>query len=240
MIHPTARKNRTQMKKNTHQALAGVSICFDLDGTVVDTAPDLVRVTSEVIAGRGHRAVNYRKARNAVGYGSRRMIIDALAAVRDTATEAEIDDMQAEFLDRYAKSIDTLSKPFPGVEQTLAELIDLGADLSICTNKPGWLARPLLRKLDLDHYFTRVVGGDEPKQKKPAPGHIFAAAGHRDASRIIMVGDSWPDMRAAHNANVHFILMTYGYSPVPQIRLRADTRLSRFRDIVPTLCNRYE
>ena len=168
------------------------------------------------------------------------MITDALSDARDTATEAEIDDMQAEFLDCYAKSIDALSTPFPGVEQTLAELIDLGADLSICTNKPGWLARPLLRKLDLDHYFTRIVGGDEPKHKKPAPGHIFAAAGHRDASRIIMVGDSWPDMRAAHNANVHFILMTYGYSPVPQIRLRADTRLSRFRDIVPTLCNRYE
>jgi len=64
----------TQMKKNTNRSLANISICFDLDGTVVDTAPDLVRVTSEVIAGRGHGPVNYRKARNAVGYGSRRMI----------------------------------------------------------------------------------------------------------------------------------------------------------------------
>jgi len=227
------------MKKNSYQALAGLSICFDLDGTVVDTAPDLVRVTNEVIAKRGHRAVNYRKARNAVGYGARRMITDALNAVGDKATEVEIDAMQAEFLDRYAKTIDTLSEPFPGVEETLNELLHLGADLSICTNKPGWLAKPLLRKLNLDHYFTQIIGGDEPPQKKPAPGHIFAAVGHRDASRIIMVGDSWPDMRAAHNARVHFILMTYGYSPVSQIRLRAGTRLSRFRDIVPTLCNRY-
>jgi len=227
------------MKKISRQPFTRLSICFDLDGTVVDTAPDLVRVTSEVIAGRGHGPVNYRKARNAVGYGSRRMITDALEGVGDQATEAEIDKMQAEFLDRYAQSIDTLSKPFHGVEQTLNDLLALGADLSICTNKPGWLARPLLRKLDLDHYFTRIIGGDEPAQKKPAPGHIFEAAGHRDTSRIIMVGDSWPDMRAAHNANVHFILMTYGYSPLPQIRLRAGTRLSRFRDIVPTLCNRY-
>jgi len=169
------------MKKITNQPLTGLSVCFDLDGTVVDTAPDLVRVTNEVIAGRGHGPVNYRKARK----------------------------------------------------------ISLGADLSICTNKPGWLARPLLRKLDLDSYFTRIVGGDEPSQKKPSPEHIFESAGHRDSSRIIMVGDSWPDMRAALNANVHAILMTYGYSPVSQIRLRAGTRLSRFRDIVPTLCNRY-
>ena len=227
------------MKKVTSQTLAGLSICFDLDGTVVDTAPDLVRVTNEVIAGRGHGAVDYRKARNAVGYGARRMITDALENVGDQASDTEIDAMQTEFLDRYASSIDLLSVPFSGVEQTLGELLALGADLSICTNKPGWLARPLLRKLDLDHYFTRIIGGDEPPQRKPAPGHIFQAAGHRDAKRIIMVGDSWPDMRAAHNANVHAILMTYGYSPIPQIRLRAGTRLSRFRDIVPTLCNRY-
>ena len=227
------------MKKNINQPLTGLSVCFDLDGTVVDTAPDLVRVTNEVIAGRGHGPVNFRKARNAVGYGSRRMITDALGDVGDLATEAEVDKMQAEFLDRYANSIDALSTPFPGVEQTLKDLISLGADLSICTNKPGWLARPLLRKLDLDSYFTRIVGGDEPSQKKPSPEHIFESAGHRDSTRIIMVGDSWPDMRAALNANVHAILMTYGYSPVSQIRLRAGTRLSRFRDIVPTLCNRY-
>lgn len=228
------------MKKTAIRPLSGLSICFDLDGTVVDTAPDLVRVTSEVIAERGHGPVNYRKARNAVGYGSRRMITDALEAVEDYASAVEIDAMQADFLERYAQSIDKLSKPFHGVEDTLKTLRNLGAELSICTNKPGWLARPLLQNLSLDHYFVRIVGGDEPSQKKPAAAHIFETAGHRDHSRIVMVGDSWPDMRSAHNANVFSILMTYGYTPLPQIRLRAGTRLSHFRDIVPTLCNRYQ
>ena len=227
------------MKKILSRPLAGLSICFDLDGTLVDTAPDLVRVTSEVIAGRGHGPVNYRKARNAVGYGSRRMITDALEAVNDTASASEINEMQAEFLDRYAKSIDQLSKPFSGVEETLSHLRTLGAELSVCTNKPGWLARPLLEKMALTPYFVRTVGGDEPRQKKPAPGHIFEAAGHRNHRKIVMVGDSWPDMRAAHNARVFAILMTFGYTPIPQIRLRAGTRLSRFRDIVPTLLSRY-
>jgi len=228
------------MKKIIDRPLEGLSICFDLDGTLVDTAPDLVRVTSEVIGGRGHGSVNYRKARNAVGYGSRRMIMDALADVGDAASDADIDKMQAEFLERYAESIDRLTKPFPGVEETLAALHTLGAELSVCTNKPGWLARPLLEKLELDRYFVRTVGGDEPRRKKPSPDHIFKAAGHRDNARIAMVGDSWPDMRAAHNARVFAILMTFGYTPIPQIRLRAGTRLSRFRDIVPTLLSRYE
>jgi len=228
------------MKKNTYKCLTDLSICFDLDGTLVDTAPDLVRVTSEVIADRGHGAVNYRNARNAVGYGSRRMIKDALRAVGDSATETEVDTMQAFFLDRYAKSIAELSKPFAGVEDTLAELRSLGAELTVCTNKPGWLARPLLELLKLDRYFVRIIGGDEASCKKPAPDHIFEAAGHRQANRIVMVGDSYPDMRAGHNAGVHTILMTYGYTPIPQIRLRAGTRLSQFRDIVPTLLNLFE
>ncbi len=222
------------------QRLSGLSICFDLDGTLVDTAPDLVRVTSEIIAKRGHGPVNYRTARNAVGYGSRRMLTDALDNVGDAASDQDVDQMQAEFLDRYAESIDDLSRPFPQVEETLGTLIKLGAELSVCTNKPGWLARPLMKKLSLDRYFVRIVGGDEPKQKKPAAAHIFEAAGHRDNTRIVMVGDSWPDVRAAHNANVFSILMRYGYTPIPQIRLRAGTRLSHFRDIVPTLCKRYE
>ena len=228
------------MNKITHKALLGLSICFDLDGTLVDTAPDLVRVTNEVITGRGHGPVNYRKARNAVGYGSRRMIIDALEAVENKVSEAEIDNMQTEFLDRYAKSIAQLSKPFAGVEETLSELRSLGAELTVCTNKPGWLARPLLKLLKLDCYFVRIIGGDEASRKKPAPDHIFEAAGHRQTNRIVMVGDSWPDVRAGHNAGVHTILMTYGYTPTPQIRLRAGTRLSQFRDIVPTLVNLYQ
>lgn len=220
--------------------LLGLSVCFDLDGTLVDTAPDLVRTTNEVISTRGHGPVDYKLARSAVGYGSRRMITDALNAVSDVASDVEIDAMQADFLSRYANSIDELSTPFSGVEETLRLLIALGAELSVCTNKPGWLARPLLEKLKLDGYFARTVGGDEPAQKKPAPGHIFQAAGHRDPSRIVMVGDSWPDMRAAQNAQVFPILMTYGYTPVSQIRLRAGSRLSRFRDIVPTLITRYQ
>ena len=224
------------MKKNTNQSLSGhplsgLSICFDLDGTLIDTAPDLVRVTNEVIAKRGHGPVNYKQARKAVGYGSRRMITDALSGANDKASQAEIDMMQVDFLDRYAKSIDQLSKPFPRVETTLVELRNLGAELSVCTNKPGWLARPLIEKLGLTDYFIRIVGSDDVPNKKPHAGHIFAAAGHRDAAKIIMVGDSRPDLGAAKNAGALSVMMDYGYSPEPARGMGADITLSQFRDL---------
>ncbi len=227
-------------KPRAHSGLEGVSIAFDLDGTLVDTAPDLVRVTNAVIATRGHDPVNYKLARAQVGYGSRRMILTALNAADDKVSKSELDALQAHFLDLYAETIDHLSLPFPQVENTLVDLRNLGAELSVCTNKPGWLARPLMRKLNLDHHFIRIVGSDDVARYKPSPDHIFKAVGHRQTDRIVMVGDSWPDMRAAHNANVCSILMTYGYTPKPQIKLRAGSRLSHFRDIVPTLLARYK
>ena len=135
------------------------------------------------------------------------------------------------FLKRYAETIDQLSQPFPGVVKTLANLRYVGAQLSVCTNKPGWLARPLIEKLGLTQYFIRIVGSDDVPNKKPHAGHVFAAAGHRDASKIIMVGDSRPDLGAARNARVLSVMMDYGYSPEPARGMGADITLSNFRDL---------
>jgi len=219
--------------------LQGLSICFDLDGTLVDTAPDLVRVTNEVIGTEGLPETNYKLARSVVGFGSRRLITDALARADHCVTTARVDEMQQDFLRRYADDISLLSNPYSGVIETLGTLKSLGASLSVCTNKPGWLARPLLEELAMTHWFDTIVGGDEAPRAKPDPRHVFMAAGHRDSSRIVMVGDSQPDMVAAQRSGAYAILMTYGYSHSPQIRLRADARLRNFRDLTPALINRY-
>ncbi|MEM7728445.1 MAG: HAD-IA family hydrolase [Pseudomonadota bacterium] len=219
--------------------LSGVKVCFDLDGTLVDTAPDLVRVTNEVIAGEGLGPTDYDAARRVVGLGSRKLITDALARGGIEVPEAKLDAMQAEFLDRYAAGLSVKSRPFSGVTETLSLLKTYGARLSVCTTKPGWLARPLLDELELSQWFDRVVGGDEAVHPKPRPGHIFQAAASRDATTIVMIGDSRPDMEAARRAKVFSVLMTYGYSMEPQIRLRADARLRDFRKIAPTLIDRY-
>lgn len=224
-------------KIHTHDTgpFSDLSICFDLDGTLVDTAPDLVRVTNEVIALEGLPETDYALARAVVSLGSRRLITDALARADHFVVGDRVDALQQEFLRRYHEDIAQKSTPFPGAIQSLSDLTDLGASLSVCTNKPGWLARPLLDALDMTRWFDRIVGGDEAPAAKPDPSHIFDTAGHKHRGRIIMVGDSYPDMEAARRAGVYSVLMTFGYSHQPLNELRADTRLGTFRDLVPTL-----
>jgi len=229
---------RVDMRKKG-RPLYGVSICFDLDGTLIDTAPDLVRVTNDVIATEGLPETNYALARQAIGLGSRRLISDALDRAGHAVETARLDVMQAEFLQRYADDIAQLSTPFPGVIDTLHTLRALGARLSVCTNKPGWLARPLLDVLEMTDWFDRIVGGDEATYAKPDARHIYQTVGHQDGARIVMVGDGLPDMGAARNARALAVLVNFGYSHVPQIRLRADVRLRNFRALTPTLIDRY-
>ncbi len=211
------------------------SLVFDLDGTLVDTAPDLIRVLNDVIADVGVGAVDYAALRNLVGYGARALIIKALSDACVSVSDNKIDVMQAEFLRLYADDIAQRSAPFEGITETLALLKRQGYALSVATNKPGWLARPLLDALNMTHYFDNIVGGDEPKAKKPNAAHIFEACGHRGRSPIVVIGDSGPDAGAAINAGAHCIMMAYGYCPVPIESLKADVILRKFREIPSAL-----
>jgi len=209
------------MEKNFN-LLRGLSFCFDLDGTLIDTAPP---------------AVNYSRARNQVGYGSMALIRLAYAEHGHDLDETTAKKLQEMFLQIYAETIDHLSRPFDGVVKTLSQLSYAGAPLSICTNKPGWLARPLIEKLGLTSLFTRIIGSDDVPHKKPHAGHIYTAAGHSDAARIIMVGDSRPDLGAAKNAGVLSVMMDYGYSPEPVRGMGGDITLSHFRDLPEAVLN---
>lgn len=220
-----------------------LSLCFDLDGTLVDTAPDLIRVLNLVIAEDGLSETDYEKARKDVGYGSRKLIEEAFFRADTTVTAGRVDHLQKLFLDLYAEDIAQKSQPFPGVIDTLCQLRAAGAELSVCTNKPGYLARPLLDALKMTELFVRIVGSEDVLNKKPDAGHIFAAAGHRgvtklgDVCKIVMVGDSLPDILAAKNARVPSIAVSFGYSSTPVEQLGADCVIRNFRDIVPALKN---
>ena len=126
-----------------------LSVCFDLDGTLIDTAPDLVRVLDLVIAEEGLGKTEFSEARKAVGYGSRALIKGAFARANHEVSQEREDELQKLFLKLYADDICDLSRPFPGVVDTLKVLKNNGAELSICTNKPGYLARPLIDALGL-------------------------------------------------------------------------------------------
>lgn len=212
--------------------IENLSICFDLDGTLIDTAPDLVRVLNTVIAEESLPETSFAEARKAVGFGSRALITGALSRADHVVEDARIDELQKLFLDLYAKNICQLSVPFPGVVATLKALKREGAELSVCTNKPGYLARPLIDALGLSSLFVRTVGSGDVKRHKPYADHIWKAAGHRGHRRkIVMVGDSLPDVLSARNAKAPCIVMTYGYSTIPVIKLGADRILRNFRDI---------
>jgi len=215
---------------------ATLSVCFDLDGTLIDTAPDLVRVLNLVIAEEGLGKTNFSEARKAVGYGSRALIKGAMQRAGHNITQNREDDLQKLFLKLYADDICRLSQPFHGVTDTLKALKNQGAELSICTNKPGYLARSLIDALGLTSLFRKIVGSDDLIRNKPYADHIYASAGHRgEKGPIIMVGDSRPDVLAAKNAKVPSIVMTYGYSTIPVIKLGADVILRNFREIPSTL-----
>jgi len=215
--------------------LHNVSIAFDLDGTIVDTAPDLVRVLNETIATDGLEPISVERVKHMIGYGSMALIRKAHQFNGKSLTDARARELQSLFLNLYADDICRLSKPYRGVPEVLSQLKRQGANLSVCTNKPGVMARPLLKELGLHRYFDRIVGSGDVRFHKPAAQHIFAAVGHRGNKPIVMVGDGAPDALAAKAAKVPVILMNYGYSPKPVYSFGADCVLRSFRELPSAL-----
>jgi phosphoglycolate phosphatase len=187
------------------------TIVFDLDGTLVDTAPDLTNALNDVLVRRGHAPVEAETIRACVGHGARIMIEEAL---RRTGARDDVDRMLAEFLIHYEANIANDSRPFPGAVAALDALVARGATLAVCTNKREYLSRKLLEELDLARYFASLAGRDTFAVSKPDPGHltgVIALAGG-DPSRAVMVGDSETDLATAKAASVPAILVSFGYA----------------------------
>lgn len=212
-----------------------LTLCFDLDGTLVDTAPDLVRVLNDVIAEDGLPETDYGIASRQVGFGAKVLIREAFARANTPLSKTRADALLQLFLKLYADDIAQLSQPFPGVLRTLRNLRQANVSLTVCTNKPGYLARPLLAALNMTYLFDRIVGSGDGVKSKPSADHVFAAAGHRRRPEIVMIGDATPDALAARAAGVPAIIMGYGYTDVPLCQLRAAHILRRFDDLPEAL-----
>lgn len=211
--------------------LSGARIAFDLDGTLVDTAPDLVRALNAAVTPAGLEPVPLAAVRAMVGRGARALIIRAFErAGRPEPDADEITERLDLFLSVYAQGIADLSRPFDGVEAVLDTLAEAGAELSICTNKPGWLARPLMDSLRMSDRFVRIIGAEDAPEKKPAAIHLETALGGPADSRAVLVGDSAPDVGAAKAAGAHSLIFTDGYSEKPADALGADRLFKHWRD----------
>jgi phosphoglycolate phosphatase len=187
------------------------TIVFDLDGTLVDTAPDLARALNYALARQGQPPITAETVRALVGMGALVMIEEGM---RRAGVTADLQSMLGDFLVHYEANIAVESRPFPGAVEALERLKDEGATLAVCTNKREFLSRRLLQELALEDYFSAIAGRDTFSVAKPDPGHLTGTirlAGG-DPSRAVMIGDSDVDVRTAKAAFVPVVLVSFGYA----------------------------
>jgi len=210
------------------------TIVFDLDGTLVDTAPDLVDTLNVIFAREGLPIIPYEHARVMIGGGARAMIERGLKAEARACTPDVMDRLFAEFIDHYAAHIADRSRTFPGLQEALDQLALQGCRFAVCTNKLEVLSVRLLDALELTGRFAAICGQDTFGMQKPDPRAlqqtIERAGGTLDAT--VMVGDSATDVRAAQNAGIPVIAVTFGYTETP-IELTNPDRLIDSFDQLP-------
>ena len=206
---------------------------FDLDGTLIDTAPDLTFALNHALAQFGFAGVDVETARNWVGQGARSALERAVAH-RSAPPEA-VDAMLTSFLDCYRNRIAVESAPFPQVEETLAALARRGAKLAVVTNKRGELTAKLLAEIGFAGYFDAVVAGDATRRPKPAPDPAMAACAalRLGVDEVLFVGDSLADVGCARAAGCAVVCVAYGYRQgVAAADLGADAVIETFQDLL--------
>ena len=214
--------------------MAALTVVFDLDGTLVDTAPDLIDTLNVVFTREGLPPVEYAAARDMIGGGARKMIEAALQFERRMVSADLVDRMLGEFIAYYSEHIADRSRLFPGVGAALDTLEARGCRFAVCTNKLEGLSKQLLDTLGLSRRFEAICGQDTFGIQKPDPEILrrtIAAAGGA-ADHAIMVGDSGTDIATARAASLPVVAVDFGYSETPIRALRPDRLISHF-DALP-------
>jgi phosphoglycolate phosphatase len=215
----------------------GWTILFDLDGTLVDTAPDLLGALNHVLTGMALAPVSLEAVAEMIGHGARAMIETGLKTQGAVLSATEMDAAFERFIAYYVDHIADHSRPFEGAVEALAALRDAGATLTVCTNKRQDLSERLIGALGLSHQFDVIFGADRATNRKPHADHVFetlAAAGG-DPARALFVGDSRTDERAARNAGLPFVFVTFGYEAETVEDIAADVAISHYTQLVSAL-----
>jgi phosphoglycolate phosphatase len=210
------------------------ALVFDLDGTLVDSLPDLRAALNDMLRGLLRRELSADEVRRMIGDGTHAMVERALRA---TGEVVDLENAHQRFLDFYQTAPTRLSRLYPNVATTLASLIRSGARLAICTNKQQAATLAVLEGFGIAKYFEVIVGGDVVPFRKPDPRHLLTALEQLRASpyEAVMVGDNENDYATARAADAAVILMHYGYLRVPPETLAPDAWLDQFADIPPAL-----
>ncbi len=208
---------------------------FDLDGTLVDSAPDLARAVDGVLAELGYPAAGEALVRDWVGEGARRLLARAITRTERCEPPTEtLDHGLARFFELYGTSLYRDSRPYPGVVATLRKLAADGYRLAVVTNKPRRFAEPIVEAMGLSEAVPVVVGGDCTAVRKPDPEPLRTALERLGVTpdEALMVGDSAIDVAAARNLGIPVVCVPYGYSRgVDAADLGADAVLSGFGEL---------
>jgi phosphoglycolate phosphatase len=208
-------------------------IAFDLDGTLVESAPDLIGTLNVLLVERGLAPFPIVAARHLMGGGPRRMLERALHQAGASASEDELDALMERYIPLYLEHIADHSHAYEDVEMVLDGFRAAGARLLVCTNKRTDLSKALLDALGLLDRFDAVVGPDRVSARKPDPAHLIEAiaiAGGR-LDRALMVGDSSADVGSARRAAVPVVAVSWGYTEIPPAELGADAVIDRFAEL---------
>jgi phosphoglycolate phosphatase len=210
------------------------TIVFDLDGTLVDTAPDLINALNHVLDREGLPPVPLHSARNMIGAGARKLIERGLEGECRSVGVEDINRLTADFIAYYADHIADESRPFEGLEAALDHLATRGHRLAVCTNKLEWLSKRLLNALGLSPRFAAICGADTFGVQKPDPTILretVARAGGQ-LSTSIMVGDAGTDVGVARRAGVPVIGVSFGYTDIPIADLKPDRVIHHMKDLL--------
>jgi phosphoglycolate phosphatase len=210
-------------------------VVFDLDGTLVDSLPDIAAALNGALAEIGAAPLSLGTVRGMVGDGSPTLVARALAATGIAADRTA--DRLARFVALYEAAPIARTVVYPGVRETLAALAATGWRMGICTNKLQAATLAVLRGLRLQDYFAAVVGGDAAPARKPDPRHLLAVlkALGGDAAAAVMVGDNEHDIAAARGAGARSVLVNYGYARISLADIPADRRIDGFDELPAAL-----
>ena len=209
------------------------TIVFDLDGTLVDTAPDLINALNHVLDREGLPPVPLAIARNMIGAGARRLIERGLEADGRHVRPDDIARMTNDFIAYYADHIAEHSKPFDGLEDALDLMAARGYRFAVCTNKLEWLSKRLLDEVGLSHRFAAICGADTFNVSKPDPAILRQTvnlAGGQLANAI-MVGDAGTDVGVARRAGIPVVGVAFGYSDTPMAELNPDRLIEHMLEL---------
>lgn len=206
------------------------AVIFDLDGTLIDSAPDSHAAVNRVMEAAGEPDFDLAQVRSFIGDGIA-VLIERVMEARGIAP-ARHEDFLTQFRAFYAADLTTLTTFYPGVPAALQALMDLGFKLAVCTNKPEEPTRRILAEMAISDRFGAVVGGDTLPQRKPDPAPLLHCMSLLEETNCIYVGDSEVDAATAERASVPFILFTEGYRKSPIESIHHSASFDDFGDLI--------